>query len=100
MIKGIVSGAEKDITRIPMLVRGVYEEGWEVRDNQDRLIWGREDEFQTATGTLSFKGYGVPLTSATDSRPERRHLMRRSSRNFVASWSEQTGQSRSPAPDR
>lgn len=61
MIKGIVSGAEKDITRIPMRVRGAYEEGWEVRDNQDRLIWGREDEFQTVTGTLSFKGYGAPL---------------------------------------
>jgi hypothetical protein len=38
-----------------------YQEGWEVRDNQDRLIWGREDELQTATGTLPFKGYGLPL---------------------------------------
>lgn len=38
-----------------------YQEGWEVRDNQDRLIWGREDELQTATGTLSFKGYALPV---------------------------------------
>lgn len=38
-----------------------YQEGWEVRDNVDRLIWGREDELQTATGTLPFKGYGLPL---------------------------------------
>lgn len=38
-----------------------YQEGWEVRDNQDRLIWGREDELQTATGTLPFKGYGLPV---------------------------------------
>ena len=38
-----------------------YQEGWEVRDSQDRLIWGREDELQTATGTLPFKGYSLPL---------------------------------------
>lgn len=38
-----------------------YQEGWEVRDNQDRLIWGREDELQTATGTLPFKGYALPV---------------------------------------
>lgn len=38
-----------------------YQEGWEVRDNQDRLIWGREDELQTATGTIPFKGYALPL---------------------------------------
>lgn len=42
MLNGIVSGAEKDITRIPMKVGNEYKEGWEVRDNQDRLIWGRE----------------------------------------------------------
>ena len=38
-----------------------YQEGWEVRDNDDRILWGREDELQTATGTLPFKGYGLPL---------------------------------------
>lgn len=38
-----------------------YQEGWEVRDNEDRILWGREDELQTATGTLPFKGYGLPL---------------------------------------
>lgn len=38
-----------------------YQEGWEVRDNQDRLIWGREDELQTTTGALPFKGYSLPL---------------------------------------
>lgn len=61
MLKGFVSGEEKDIKRIPMFDNGVEHEGWEVRDNQDRLIWGREDEFQTATGTLPFKGYSLPL---------------------------------------
>jgi hypothetical protein len=61
MLKGIVSGAEKDITRIPMKSGNEYKEGWEIRDNQDRLIWGREDELQAATGTLPFKGYGLPL---------------------------------------
>lgn len=61
MLKGFVSGVEKDITRIPMLVGSEYREGWEVRDNQGRLIWGREDELQTATGTIPFKGYGLPM---------------------------------------
>lgn len=61
MLKGFVSGEEKDIKRIPMKVGNEYQEGWEVRDNQDRLIWGREDELQTATGTLPFKGYSLPV---------------------------------------
>jgi len=38
-----------------------YQNGWEVRDNQNRLIWGREDELQTTTGTLPFKGYGLDI---------------------------------------
>ena len=38
-----------------------YQNGWEVRDNQDRIIWGREDELQTTTGTLPFKGYDLPV---------------------------------------
>ena len=38
-----------------------YQEGWEVRDNQDAILWGREDELQTATGTLPFKGYTLPV---------------------------------------
>ena len=38
-----------------------YQEGWEVRDNEDRILWGREDELQTSTGTLPFKGYSLPL---------------------------------------
>ena len=42
MLNGIVSGAEKDITRITMKVGNEYKEGWEVRDNQGRLIWRRE----------------------------------------------------------
>lgn len=61
MLKGFVSGEEKDIIRIPMLVGNEYKEGWEVRDNQDRLIWGREDELQTTTGSLKLKGYGLPV---------------------------------------
>ena len=39
-----------------------YQNGWEVRDNQNRLIWGREDELQTTTGNLLFKGYDLPIT--------------------------------------
>lgn len=38
-----------------------YQNGWEVRDNQNRLIWGREGELQTTTGTLMFKGYDIPI---------------------------------------
>lgn len=38
-----------------------YQNGWEVRDNQNRLIWGREDELQTTTGNLLFKGYDLPI---------------------------------------
>ena len=38
-----------------------YQNGWEVRDNQNRLIWGREDELETTTGTLMFKGYDLPI---------------------------------------
>lgn len=37
-----------------------YQEGWEVRDNQDRLIWGREDTFQFSD-CITLKGYGVPV---------------------------------------
>jgi hypothetical protein len=39
-----------------------YQEGWEVRDNQNRLIWGREETL-TETGSISFKGAGIPLKS-------------------------------------
>lgn len=38
-----------------------YQNGWEIRDNQNRIIWGREDELQTTTGTLLFKGYNLPV---------------------------------------
>lgn len=38
-----------------------YQNGWEIRDNQNRIIWGREDELQTTTGTLMFKGYDLPI---------------------------------------
>lgn len=38
-----------------------YQNGWEIRDNQNRIIWGREDELQTITGTLQFKGYDLPI---------------------------------------
>lgn len=38
-----------------------YQNGWEVRDNQNRIIWGREDDLQTTTGNLLFKGYDLPV---------------------------------------
>ena len=37
------------------------QSGWEIRDQQGRIIWGREDELQTTTGTLPFKGYDLPV---------------------------------------
>lgn len=55
MLKGFVSGEEKDIVRIPMKVGNEYKEGWEVRDNQDRLIWGRE-----------FVHYGFKIDKSND----------------------------------
>ncbi len=60
MLKGIVNGAEKDIVRVPMFDNDVEYEGWEVRDQQDRLIWGREDVFE-GTDSIPFKGYSLPL---------------------------------------
>lgn len=62
MLKGIVNGTEKDITRIPMLVGSEYKEGWEVRDNQDRILWGADKTF-TGTDSIAFKGYGLPISS-------------------------------------
>ena len=61
MLKGIVNGVEKEITRIPMLVNGTYKEGWEIRDSSDRLIWGYNSTI-TGTSPLSFKGGGTALT--------------------------------------
>lgn len=55
MLKGFVSGEEKDIVRIPMKVGNEYKEGWEVRDNQDRLIWGR-----------GFVHYGFKIDKSND----------------------------------
>lgn len=40
----------------------VYKDTWEVRDNQDRLLWYREDTL-TGTSSISYKGYGIPLKS-------------------------------------
>jgi hypothetical protein len=61
-IKAIVDGTEKEITRIPVLADNVYKDAWEVRDNQDRLLWYREDTL-TGTSSISYKGYGIPLKS-------------------------------------
>lgn len=61
-IKAIISGTEKEITRIPVLADGVYKDTWEVRDNQDRLLWYREDTL-TGTSSITYKGYGIPLKS-------------------------------------
>lgn len=61
MIKGIVNGVEKDITRIPMVVNSVEKNGWEVRKGDGTLIWGRNDTISVDSGTIHIKGYGVPL---------------------------------------
>ena len=60
MLKGIVNSVPKDIIRIPMFDNGVEHEGWEVRDQQGRIIWGA-DKTLTGTDSISFKGYGLPL---------------------------------------
>lgn len=63
MLKAIVNGAEKDIVRIPMIGDdSTYKEGWEIRDQQDRLIWGKNNTL-TGVSSISFRGYGVPLKS-------------------------------------
>lgn len=63
-IKAIVDGFEKDITRIPILADSVYKDTLEVRDNQDRLLWYREDTLtETGVSSISFRGYGIPLKS-------------------------------------
>lgn len=41
-----------------------YQEGWEVRDNQDRILWGANKTL-TGTDSISFKGYGLPLSALT-----------------------------------
>lgn len=58
-IKAIVTGQEKTITRVPMLVNGV-DKGWEVRTGDGELLWGAK---RTITGTtpMTLKGYGIPL---------------------------------------
>lgn len=65
-IKAIVNGVEKEITRIPVLAHDiettVYKDAWEVRDNQDQLLWYREDTL-TGTSSITYKGYGIPLKS-------------------------------------
>jgi hypothetical protein len=43
-------------------IDNVYKDTWEVRDNQDRLLWYREDTL-TGTSSISYKGYGIPLKS-------------------------------------
>lgn len=63
MIKGFVNGVEKDISRIPMFVNGVEKNGWEVRDSQNRLIWGRQGTI-IGNSPLNFdSGDGKPLTA-------------------------------------
>lgn len=59
MLRGIVSNDGKEITRIPMRAGDEYKEGWEVRDLQNKLIWGRRDPFQSNTASVPFKGYGL-----------------------------------------
>lgn len=60
MLKTIVNGVEKDIIRIPMIVNGTEKEGWEVRDQNGQILWGRN---RTLTGesSINFIGYGIPL---------------------------------------
>ena len=63
MLKAIINGVEKDIVRIPMIGDdSTYKEGWEIRDQQDRLIWGKNNTL-TGVSSISFRGYGVPLKS-------------------------------------
>lgn len=55
MIKGNVSGIEKDITKVMMQTPNGHKEGWEVRDASDRLIWGRQGTISSVP-PISFRG--------------------------------------------
>ena len=63
MIKGMVGGNEKDITRIPMLdaQTQTYKDGWEVRDNNDNIVWGANRTLESDKSSINFKGYGLNL---------------------------------------
>ena len=64
MLKGIVDSAEKQISDVKMLDGVTEKDGWEVRDSQDRILWGA---IKTLTGvsSISFSGYGLDLTGYT-----------------------------------
>lgn len=61
MIKGFVSGVEKDVSTIRMRAGNTYVPGWEVRKQDGTFIWYREDLIQTVTGSLQLKGYQLPM---------------------------------------
>ena len=61
MIKGYVGSSEKDIKKVPMLINGV-DKGWEVRDQQGRIIWGALRQFE-GSEYIVFRGYGLPVDS-------------------------------------
>ena len=56
-----IANGEKESGGTYSINTGEYIEAWEARDNQGKLLWGREDELSTTTGTLSFKGYSIPV---------------------------------------
>lgn len=63
-IKAIVNNVEKEIIDVKMISGGNELNAWEVRDQQNRLIWGKEGTISGQT-PLSFKAGGVPLTGMT-----------------------------------
>ena len=48
----------------PLPYEPYYQNGWEVRDSEDRLIWGREDVFE-GTDSIPFKACGGPISTLT-----------------------------------
>lgn len=64
MLKGIVDSVEKQISDVKMFDGVAEKDGWEIRDAQDRILWGA---IKTLTGvsSISFSGYGLDLTGYT-----------------------------------
>lgn len=63
-IKAILNNVEKEIVDVKMFNGGNELNAWEVRDQQNHLIWGKEGTISGQT-PLDFKAGGVPLTGMT-----------------------------------
>ena len=53
-----------EVKRIVADVNGTYTDCFEVRDNQNNLLWAKLNTF-TGTSSVSFKGYALPVDTFT-----------------------------------